>query len=62
VGIYELLPITDPIRTLVHRNASEADIRDAAIRDGMRSMRDDGERLLADGTTSQAELVRVTKD
>jgi general secretion pathway protein E len=62
VGIYELLPITDPIRALIHRNGSEADIRDAAVRDGMHSMRDDGERWLADGTTSAAELVRVTKD
>jgi len=28
----------------------------------MRTMREDGERWLAYGTTTQAELLRVTKD
>jgi len=29
---------------------------------GMRTMREDGERWLVDGTTTQAELLRVTKE
>ena len=29
---------------------------------GMKTMREDGERWLLDGTTTRAELVRVTKD
>ena len=62
VGIYELLLTTDPIRAQIHNRASEADIRAAAQRDGMRTMREDGQRWLADGTTTQAELLRVTKE
>ena len=62
VGIYELLLTTDQIRAQIHDRASEADIRATAERDGMRTMRADGERWLADGTTTQAELLRVTKD
>lgn len=62
VGIYELLLTTDQIRAQIHNQASEAEIRATAHRDGMQSMREDGERWLADGTTSQAELVRVTKE
>ncbi len=62
VGIYELMLMTDPIRALIHNHASEADIRAAALRAGMYPMRDDGERWLADGTTTQAELLRVTKE
>ena len=31
-------------------------------RRGMKTMREDGERWLRDGTTTQAELLRVTKD
>ena len=34
----------------------------AAQNDGMHTMREDGERWLADGTTTQAELLRVAKD
>jgi general secretion pathway protein E len=62
VGVYELLLTTEQIRAQIHNRASEADIRATAQRDGMRTMREDGERWLADGTTTQAELLRVTKD
>ena len=62
VGIYELLLTNDQIRAQIHDRASEADIRNTALKNGMRTMREDGERWLADGTTTQAELMRVTKD
>src|SRR5574340_607205 len=62
VGVYELLLTTDQIRAQIHNRASEADIRTTAQQNGMRTMREDGERWLADGTTTRAELLRVTKD
>jgi general secretion pathway protein E len=62
VGVYELLLTTEQIRAQIHNHASEAEIRIAAIHDGMRTMREDGQRWLADGTTTQAELIRVTKE
>ena len=62
VGIYELLLTTDQIRAQIHNQASEAEIRTTSQGDGMLTMREDGERWLADGTTSQSELVRVTKE
>jgi general secretion pathway protein E len=62
VGVYELLLTTDEIRAQIHDRASEAEIRARGQRNGMRTMREDGERWLADGTTTQAELLRVTKD
>ena len=62
VGIYELLLTTDQIRAQIHDRASEARIRDTALRDGMRTMHDDGERWVRDGTTTAAELLRVTKE
>ncbi|MQR00484.1 type II secretion system ATPase GspE [Glaciimonas soli] len=62
VGIYELLQSTNEIHALIHERASEADIAAMAQRDGMRTMRQDGERWLADGTTTMAELLRVAKE
>jgi general secretion pathway protein E len=62
VGVYELLLTTDQIREQIHSNASEAEIRATAQKDGMLTMREDGERWLADGTTTLAELLRVTKE
>ena len=50
------------MRALIHTSASEAQIRDAAIAGGMVLMREDGERLVRDGISTQEELVRVTRD
>ena len=61
-GIFELLLVDDAIRAQIHQRASEADIRTAALANGMTLMRDDGERLVAAGITSAEELLRVTRD
>jgi len=61
-GVFELLVTNDAIRAQIHHQASEADIRTAAIADGMTLMREDGERLVQSGITSREELVRVTRD
>ncbi|MBS0309359.1 MAG: type II secretion system ATPase GspE [Proteobacteria bacterium] len=62
VGVYELLQTNEEIATLIHNQSSEADIRAVAQKHGMRTMREDGERWLAEGLTTQAELLRVTKE
>ncbi|MFM9880666.1 MAG: type II secretion system ATPase GspE [Burkholderiaceae bacterium] len=61
-GIFELLVTDEAIRAQIHNRASEADIRQAALAQGMTLMRDDGQRLVEAGITSREELVRVTKD
>ncbi len=62
VGVYELLETTEAIRAQIHHQASEAEIRQAAQQNGMRTMREDGERWLQSGTTTLEELLRVTKE
>ncbi|MDD2545383.1 MAG: ATPase, T2SS/T4P/T4SS family [Burkholderiaceae bacterium] len=61
-GVFELLSTTDAIRAQIHNGTSEADIRTAALADGMTLMRDDGERLITAGITSREEVLRVTRD
>ena len=41
---------------------AEAELQAAAELAGLRSMREDGERLVATGVTSLEELMRVTRD
>ena len=52
----------DNIRELIHKRASEAEIRDAALTTGMRPLTEDGKRWLANGKTTTQELLRVTGD
>jgi len=61
-GVYELLGLDGRLRSLVHDGAGELALRDAAIRNGMRTLRADGARWIASGHTSLAELLRVTRD
>jgi general secretion pathway protein E len=61
-GIYELIVADERFRHAIHERASEASLREVARVGGMTSLRADGARWLAQGTTSLAELVRVTRD
>jgi general secretion pathway protein E len=61
-GIFELLVTDDHQRALIHRRASDAEVRQAAIEAGMVLMREDGARLVHAGVTSPEELLRVTRD
>jgi general secretion pathway protein E len=61
-GIFELLSTNEAMRSLIHDKASEPLLRDAAQRQGMTSLREDGQRLVSSGVTSMEELVRVTRD
>jgi len=60
--VYELLVADAAIRDQIHRRASEAEIRAAAIAGGMQLMRDDGQRLVVAGVTAREEVLRVTRD
>jgi general secretion pathway protein E len=61
-GIFELMVTDDIQRALIHRRASDAELRAAALQAGMVQMRDDGARLVQAGVTSPEELLRVTRD
>jgi general secretion pathway protein E len=61
-GVYELMEVDDALRALVHEQASEAALHDAARRNGYVSMREDGDRLIAEGVTSLEEVLRVTRN
>jgi general secretion pathway protein E len=54
-GVFELLVTDDAIRAQIHNRASEADIRAAALANGMVLMRDDGERLVQERASPRAK-------
>jgi type II secretory ATPase GspE/PulE/Tfp pilus assembly ATPase PilB-like protein len=61
-GIYEFLPVTDAIRQLILKRSSADLIRDAAVKQGMRTLREDGWRTVREGVTTVGEVVRVTQE
>ncbi|MCO6458493.1 MAG: Flp pilus assembly complex ATPase component TadA [Pirellulaceae bacterium] len=61
LGIYELMVTTEDVRQLAHDRASTWSIKQAAINDGMLTLRMDGWRKALAGKTSVEEILRVTK-
>jgi general secretion pathway protein E/type IV pilus assembly protein PilB len=61
MGIYELLVANDEIRQLALERTSSWEIRKAAVRSGMRTLRMDAWDKVIAGETSVDEVLRVTK-
>ncbi|MFC1766806.1 GspE/PulE family protein [Planctomycetota bacterium] len=61
-GIFEMMVVTDELRSMILGNVSARDLRRVAVKQGMTSLREDGLRYLAEGKTTIREILRVTKD
>jgi type II secretory ATPase GspE/PulE/Tfp pilus assembly ATPase PilB-like protein len=59
-AIFEWMDTDEEIRQLILKNASSDQIRNAARRGGMRSLAEDGWRLVAAGITTVEEVLSVT--
>jgi len=60
-GIFEWMDTTNDIRRMILKNCSSGEIREAARREGMRGLAEDGWRLVRAGVTTPEEVLRVTK-
>jgi general secretion pathway protein E len=60
--VYELMSVDAHVQALIHNRAAEQELVAAARVAGLRSMREDGERLVSEGITSLEEVIRVTRD
>lgn len=61
VGIFEVLAVTKEIRKLIMQKADSDVIIKQAKTDGMTTMLEDGLIKIAQGITTVAEVLRVTK-
>ena len=62
ISILEMLPMTDPLRSLVMKHAISSELRNEAIREGMVTMYEDGLRKAVRGITTFEEVLRVTRE
>jgi type IV pilus assembly protein PilB len=59
-GIFELLMVTEPIRTLINERAPTVVLRQKAVELGMVTLREDGLRGIFEGDTTIEEVVKYT--
>ncbi len=60
MGIYEIMTFNDELRDLIMNHASTAILREAAIRNGMKTLRDNGLAAIYNGITTIEEVARET--
>lgn len=59
MGVYELLVVSEAIQHLALERASNRDIKEMAVKEGMVTFRQDGLRKAKEGITSVEEIMRV---
>ncbi len=61
-GIFEILPVTDAIQSLIIGRHSSGEVKQEALREGMRTLRDDGWEKVLTGVTTIEEVLRATEE
>lgn len=61
-GLFELLLITDGIKKLIVKKATISEFKEQAVKDGFRSMREEGILKAVKGITTIEEVMRVTQE
>ena len=59
MGIYEIMPMTPNIRSLINKGASSDAIKEQGIEEGMHTLKESCIRRVIEGTTTVEELIRV---
>src|SRR5919198_112310 len=60
-AIYEICVVTEPLRKMIMQKRDGGELKQCAIAEGMETLRTDGWRRVAQGTTTIEEVVRVTQ-
>ena len=60
VGLFEVMAISEEIRSLIVRRATAGEIKSVAVEQGMRPLLEDGLHKVRAGETTLAEIARVT--
>jgi len=61
-AIFEIFPMSDQMKKLVAAKASDAELRQVAVREGMTTLREDAWAKVRKGVTTVEEALRVTSD
>ena len=62
IGIFEVMVINDEIRAGITAKQDASDIKNIAIKNGMKTMLEDGIEKVMQGVTTIDEVLRVTKE
>lgn len=62
IGVYEIMEMSQPLKSIVSKNGSAEDIKNKALEEGMNTLRMSATKYVLDGITSVQEMMRVSFD
>ncbi len=62
IGVYEIMRMSPALKKIISRREGADILKEKAIEEGMRTLRMSGSEYVLDGTTSFAEVVRISFD
>lgn len=62
IGVYEIMEVTQSLKTIISKNGSAEDIKNKALEEGMNTLRMCATRYVMEGITSVQEMMRVSFD
>ncbi|MDE0299720.1 MAG: ATPase, T2SS/T4P/T4SS family [Candidatus Poribacteria bacterium] len=62
IGIFEILVMSEELRSMTPQHTSTNQLRRAAIKDGMKTLREDGWNKVVAGHTTMDEIIRLTQE
>lgn len=62
IGVYEIMEVTPPLKTIISKSGSAEDIKEKALEEGMHTLRMSATRYVLEGVTSVPEMMRVSFD
>lgn len=62
IGVYEIMEVTQPLKTIISKNGTAEDIKNKALEEGMNTLRMSATKYVLEGITSVQEMMRVSFD
>ena len=62
IGVYEILEMSPKLKTIISKQGGAEDIKEQALKEGMRTLRMSATEYVLDGTTSVNEMMKVSFD
>lgn len=62
IGVYEIMEVTQPLKTIISKGGTAEDIKKKALEEGMSTLRMSATKYVLEGITSVQEMMRVSFD
>ena len=62
IGVYEIMEVTQPLKSIIAKGGSAEDIKSKALEEGMSTLRMSATKYVLEGITSVQEMMRVSFD